>query len=267
MAEANSALLTCRSVHKYFGALAAVNNFDIDVWPGDILGIGGPNGAGKTTFLDVISGISSATNGSIKLDGVDITRHAPDRICHEGIARTYQLNAGFDSLSIRDNVLIGAAFGRGDSGIFPRMSFSKEMRERVDHSLELVGLEDRAHLIARDLPVLDRKLLMLAGAVATHPRLLLIDEPVGGLNPHEIDDVMEIVRGLAREGITIILIEHVMRFLLALSSRVVIMHHGEKIYEGDSSSLLQDERVVEVHLGEGTADRLRHLMGAGGNGG
>ena len=110
------------------------------------------------------------------------------------------------------------------------------------------------------MPVLERKLLMLASAVATEPKLLLIDEPVGGLNPHEVDDVMEIVDGLAAEGMTIILIEHVMRFLLQISSRVVIMHHGEKIYEGDTQGLLSDRRVVEVYLGEGTADRLQHML-------
>lgn len=254
-------LLACRNVFKYFGALAAVNDFDLDVHAGDIVGIGGPNGAGKTTFLDVISGINPASSGEIRLEGEIITNVAPDHICHLGIARTYQLNAGFDSLSIRDNVLVGAAFGSGDKGV-PRMTFSRTMRGRVDRALELCGLSDRAHLIARDLPVLDRKLLMLASAVATEPKLLLIDEPVGGLNPHEVDDVMEIVNGVAKAGMTIILIEHVMRFLLQLSKRVVIMHHGEKIYEGDTRELLSDRRVVEVYLGEGTADRLQHMLGA-----
>jgi branched-chain amino acid transport system ATP-binding protein len=238
-----------------------VSDFDLDVHTGDIVGIGGPNGAGKTTFLDVISGINPATSGDIRLDGEDITRTAPDIICHHGIARTYQLNAGFDSMSIRENTLVGAAFGQGDKGI-PRLNYSREMRQRVDRALELCELQNKAHLIVRDLPVLDRKLLMLAGAVATEPKLLLIDEPVGGLNPHEVDDVMEIVRGVAEAGMTIILIEHVMRFLLQLSKRVVIMHHGEKIYEGDPRGLLSDRRVVEEYLGEGTADRLQHMLGA-----
>lgn len=261
----NQPLLACRSLYKYFGALAAVNNLDIDVYPGDVLGIGGPNGAGKTTFLDVISGINPATSGSVSLQGHDITNDSPDRICHRGMARTYQLNAGFDSLTVRDNVLVGAAFGLGDHGI-PKLRYSKEMLARVDYALELVGLQDRSHLTAREVPVLDRKLLMLASAIATEPKLLLIDEPVGGLTPHEIDQVMEIVRGLMKEGITIILIEHVMRFLLELSTRVLIMHHGENIYEGAPDQLLADERVVEVYLGEGTAKRLRHLMGQEGNG-
>lgn len=260
-AEGTQPLLACRNIFKYFGALAAVNDFDLDVYPGDIVGIGGPNGAGKTTFLDVISGISPASGGDIRLEGEDIAQMGPDQICHLGIARTYQLNAGFDSLSIRDNVLVGAAFGLGDRGV-PRMTFSREMRARVERAIELCGLSDRAHLVARDLPVLDRKLLMLASAVATEPKLLLIDEPVGGLNPNEVDDVMKIVRGVAEAGMTIILIEHVMRFLLQLSKRVVIMHHGEKIYEGDTHGLLSDRRVVEVYLGEGTADRLQHMLGA-----
>ncbi len=252
-------LLACRNVFKYFGALAAVNDFDLDVYAGDVVGIGGPNGAGKTTFLDVISGINPATSGDIKLDGREISRVRPDLICHRGMARTFQLNAGFDSLTIRENVLIGSAFGLGDHGV-PAVTFSRAMRERVDRALELCRLTDRASTVARDVPVLERKLLMLASAVATEPKLLLIDEPVGGLNPHEVDDVMEIVLGLAAEGMTIILIEHVMRFLLQVSTRIVIMHHGEKIYEGDTQGLLSDRRVVEVYLGEGTADRLQHML-------
>ena len=224
-----------------------------------MVGIGGPNGAGKTTFIDVISGINPATSGEIKLDGRDISKVRPDLICHRGMARTFQLNAGFDSLTIRENVLIGSAFGLGDRGV-PAVTFSRAMRERVDRALELCRLTDRAEAVARDVPVLERKLLMLASAVATDPKLLLIDEPVGGLNPHEVDDVMEIVQGLAAEGMTIILIEHVMRFLLQISTRVVIMHHGEKIYEGNTQSLLSDRRVVEVYLGEGTADRLQHML-------
>ena len=252
-------LLACRNVFKYFDALAAVNDFDLDVHAGDVVGIGGPNGAGKTTFIDVISGINPATSGEIKLDGRDISKVRPDLICHRGMARTFQLNAGFDSLTIRENVLIGAAFGLGDRGV-PAVTFSRAMRERVDRALELCRLTDRAEAVARDVPVLERKLLMLASAVATDPKLLLIDEPVGGLNPHEVDDVMEIVQGLAAEGMTIILIEHVMRFLLQISTRVVIMHHGEKIYEGNTQGLLSDRRVVEVYLGEGTADRLQHML-------
>ena len=252
-------LLACRNVFKYFGALAAVNDFDLDVFSGDVVGIGGPNGAGKTTFLDVISGINSATSGEIRLEGREISKVRPDLICHRGMARTFQLNAGFDSLTIRENVLIGSAFGLGDHGI-PAVTYSRAVRERVDRALELCRLTDRAHAVARDVPVLERKLLMLASAVATDPKLLLIDEPVGGLNPHEVDDVMEIVEGLVAEGMTIILIEHVMRFLLQLSRRVVIMHHGEKIYEGDTQGLLSDRRVVEVYLGEGTADRLQHML-------
>ena len=252
-------LLACRNVFKYFGALVAVSDFDLDVYAGDVVGIGGPNGAGKTTFLDVISGINPASSGEVELEGRDISRVRPDLICHRGMARTFQLNAGFDSLTIRENVLIGSAFGLGDRGV-PAMTFSRATRERVERALELCRLTDRADAVARDVPVLERKLLMLASAVATDPKLLLIDEPVGGLNPHEVDDVMEIVEGLVAEGMTIILIEHVMRFLLQLSRRVVIMHHGEKIYEGDTQGLLSDRRVVEVYLGEGTADRLQHML-------
>ncbi len=259
-------LLSCRKLCKYFGALAAVKDFDLDVRAGEVLGIGGPNGAGKTTLLDVISGLNPASAGAIEFDGHDITGLKPEAICHRGIARTFQLNAGFDTLTVRENVAVGAGFGTGDIGL-ARLRSGREAERRVEQALEVVGLQAKADRVVGALSVLDRKLLMLAGALATDPKLLLIDEPVGGLNPSEIDQVMGIVARVLELGVTILLIEHVMRFLLQLSTRVVIMHHGEMIYDGLPGSLVRDERVIDVYLGEGTAARLLHLLeGDRGNG-
>ena len=256
-------LLSCQQVSKHFGALAAVNNLSFDVLPGEILGIGGPNGAGKTTLFEVLSGLNPATAGRVSLDGLDITGLAPEAVCHAGIARTFQLNASFDSLSIRDNVRVAAYFGR-DNRRFPGLRLGNGTDRITDDALDAVGLTGRGGEIAGSLPVLDRKLLMIAGAIATRPRLLLMDEPVGGLNAHEIDQMMAVVRRIAAGGVTIILIEHVMRFLVKLSNRVMIMHHGEKIYEGAPEGLVRDRTVVDVYLGEGASKRLAALIEEGG---
>jgi branched-chain amino acid transport system ATP-binding protein len=257
--SATAPLLACRSVSKYFGALAAVQDLSFEVAPGEVLGIGGPNGAGKTTLFEVISGFSPASAGEVEFDGRPITQLTPERICHAGIARTFQLNAGFDSLSVRDNVLIAAYFGRRNRAA-PGLAVDRATRERADEALAFVGLAGSADAPTGGLPVLDRKLLMLAGALATDPKLLLMDEPVGGLNPGEIDHVMRVIGKLRQLGVTVIVIEHVMRFLVELSSRILIMHHGEKIYEGPPAGLVRDATVVDVYLGAGASRRLQALI-------
>jgi branched-chain amino acid transport system ATP-binding protein len=256
-------LLTCRNVGKSFGALAAVRNLSFDVEAGEVLGIGGPNGAGKTTLFEVISGLNPASSGSILLDGRDITRLAPERICHAGIARTFQLNAGFDSMTARENVLVGSYFGR-DNRALPTLRVGREAIQAADAALALLGIADKAGTIAGQLPVLDRKLLMMASAIATRPKLLLMDEPVGGLTDKEVDRVMSAVHAIRASGVTVILIEHVMRFLVQLSDRVLIMHHGEKLFEGAPADLVRDRGVVDVYLGQGASERLKSFMQARG---
>ena len=253
-------LLSCRDVFKYFGAMAAVDDLSLDVQPGEVLGIGGPNGAGKTTLFDVISGLNPASAGTITFDGRNITKFNPVQICHAGLSRTYQLNAAFETLSVRENILCASYYGPRNV-FFPRLRFDKATQKLTDEVLEFTGLLEYEMEIARQLPVLQRKLLMIASALATRPRLLLLDEPVGGLNIDEIDVLMNLVRRM-REGrsLTVVLIEHVMRFLVALSDRVVIMHHGSKIYEGLAEGLTKDQTVVDVYLGEGAARRLEHII-------
>lgn len=256
-------LLSCRSVSKYFGAMAAVKDLSFDIAPGEVLGIGGPNGAGKTTLFDVISGLNPADSGEVTFAGETITKTMPERICHQGLARIFQFNAGFDTLTLRENVVIGATYGYSNRAV-PPLRLDGETQARADAAIEMVGLQDRADQAVVNIPVLDRKLLMIASALATGPQLLLMDEPVGGLNPHEIDQVMALVRKLTASGMTMILIEHVMRFLVQLSTRVLIMHHGEKIYEGSPEGLSRDETVAEVYLGQRVAGRIaRFLTDAG----
>ncbi len=248
-------LLEVTDVTKSFGALVAVNGLSFALKEGEVLGIGGPNGAGKTTLFEVISGLSPATGGSIRFAGQDITRASAEAICHAGIARTFQLNAAFDSLTVRENVEVAAQFGRANRSV-PGLKLDRRTRAAVDEALAVTGLAERQHRVAAKLPVLDRKLLMIAAALATEPRLVLMDEPVGGLTPGEIDRIVALVERLRAEGRSIILIEHVMRFLVQLSDRVLILHHGEKIYEGAPSGLVRDAQVVDVYLGQGASKRL-----------
>jgi branched-chain amino acid transport system ATP-binding protein len=261
--QGQTPLLSCRSVSKYFGAMAAVKGLSFDITPGEVLGIGGPNGAGKTTLFDVISGLNPADSGEVMFAEHTITKMSPERICHRGLARIFQFNAAFDTLTLRENVIIGATYGHYNRAL-PPLRLDRETRARADAAIEMVGLQDRADQAVANIPALDRKLLMFASALATEPQLLLMDEPVGGLNPHEIDQVMELVRKVTASGMTMILIEHVMRFLVQLSTRVLIMHHGEKIYEGSPEGLSQDETVAEVYLGVRVAGRIaRFLTDAG----
>lgn len=227
---------------------------------GEIVGIGGPNGAGKTTFFDIISGVTPATGGTITFRGRDISDHAAHEVCVGGIARTFQLNAAFDSLTVEENVLCSAYFGRR-SVVFPRLGYDRATRENARSIINLAGLDEVAARKAANLTVLQRKQLMIACALATDPVVLLLDEPVGGLNPKEIGQTIELIRKVRREmSLTIVLIEHVMRFLVELCDRVVIMHHGRKIYEGPTSGLTKDRQVVEVYLGAAAAMRLEHVI-------
>jgi branched-chain amino acid transport system ATP-binding protein len=255
MDQLTSPLLDCRGVRKSFGAMVAVKDVSFAIHKGEVLGIGGPNGAGKTTLFELISGLSPADRGEILFEGQRIEGVPAHSICHLGIARVFQSNAAFDSLTAHHNVLIAAAYGNSSQGL-PPLSFDKTIRRRAEEALDFVGYKKPLDAVVRNLPVLDRKLLMIASAIATDPKLLLMDEPVGGLNPEEIDSIMSLVRRLIAEGVTIMLIEHVMRFLVQLSSRVIIMHHGEKIFEGAPQALARDETVKRVYLGESMSRRL-----------
>jgi branched-chain amino acid transport system ATP-binding protein len=256
MNAAGAPLLQCKNLSKYFGALAAVKDLSLDVAEGEILGIGGPNGAGKTTLFDMISGLNPASGGEILFEGRDVTRLPPERLCHEGILRTFQLNAAFDSLTVAETVLAAAQFGPANRH-WPGLRLDKRSRERTAEILTLVGLANVSSALTETLPILERKLLMIASAMAAAPKLLLMDEPAGGLTPREIDRVIEVVEGVRARGVTIVLIEHVMRFLTRLSSRVIILHHGEKIYEGSAEGLAGDAKVVDVYLGAGASSRLK----------
>lgn len=247
MPDGQPIALECRGVTKRFGALAAVDGVDFTVTQGETVGIGGPNGAGKTTFFDLISGLTPMTEGSVRYMGQDIAGTAPHLLCHKGMARTFQLNSGFDNLSVFENVLAAQAFGRRSAG-------GMLLTRRADHDaaraiLADIGLEDIAADKVAGVPVLARKKLMVATAMVNDPNILLLDEPVGGLTPPEIEEFIELILRLKGQGLTLVFIEHVMHFLLAVADRAMIMHQGRIIYDGAPQDLSSDKTVTEVYLG------------------
>jgi branched-chain amino acid transport system ATP-binding protein len=256
-------LLVCRNVTRRFGALVAVNNLSFDLQPGEILGIGGPNGAGKTTLFDVISGFMAPDEGDVQHRGERISGLRPHQVCHHGLGRTFQLNAAFATLTVYENVLAAAHFGEPKT-ILESIRLDRRATESAREALDFVRLSDRQDQIAGSLPIIDRKRIMIAAALAGRPDCLLMDEPVGGLNPKEIAEMMDLVTRVRASGVAIILIEHVMRFLVSLSDRVLIMHHGELLFLGKAEAMARDQRVAEVYLGAKAAARIRDYVRAGG---
>jgi branched-chain amino acid transport system ATP-binding protein len=242
-------MLTCEGVTKAYGGLVALRNLTFAVRRGEIFAIVGPNGAGKTTLFDAISGISQATSGTIGLDGHEIQRLRPHQVCQLGIARTFQTTAFFGTQTALANALVGSTFGRPRDGL-PALEFRPDNIERALDALEFCGLLDKQVMLASALSVFEQKRLMLATALASVPTLLLLDEPVGGLSRAEREEMIELVRKVNHNGVTVLLIEHVMKAVQALASRMLVLHHGEKIAEGAPSEVLRDERVVSVYLGK-----------------
>ena len=240
-------LLSCRGVVKRYGALAAVNGVDFQVRPGERVGVGGPNGAGKTTFFDLISGLTALSEGEILFRGRNIVGLAPHRLCHLGMARTFQLNSAFDGMSVFDNVLAARVYGRRSAGGW--LITHRQDREATRALLADIGLEAIAHDKAAGIPTLARKKLMVATALINEPDMVLLDEPVGGLTPSEVDAFIDWMLALKASGMTLIFVEHVMRFLTSVADRAVMMHQGEFIYDGLPTGLAENETVASVYLG------------------
>ena len=243
-------LLELTGVSRSFGGLAAVKAVDLRIESGEIVGLIGPNGAGKTTLFNLITGTFRPNSGSILFDGRDITRLAPHARCRLGIARTFQLVRPFPNLSVLDNVAVGSVYGRQPAS--SRRAAEAAARE----TLELLGLGDRAQRLAGSLTLVDRKRLELARALATRPRLLLLDELLAGLNPSEVNAAMDLVRGIRDSGVTIVMVEHLVKALFGVSDRVAVLSAGEKICEGTPENVAQDPRVVDAYLGTDTSETI-----------
>jgi branched-chain amino acid transport system ATP-binding protein len=234
-------VLTLESVTKRFGGLTAVRAVSLEVRAGDLLGIIGPNGAGKTTLFNVISGYYRPEEGRVRFEGHDVTGLPAHEISRLGLTRTFQMVKPFGRLSVADNVMIGA---------LTRVPRVRDARIEADRVIALCGLGPHAHARARALPIALRKRLEVARALATRPRLLLLDEVMAGLNPAELGGIVELVRRVHAEGVTLIVIEHIMAAMMRLAQRIVMLHHGEKIAEGTPEAIAHDRRVIDAYLGD-----------------
>jgi len=234
-------VLTLESVTKRFGGLTAVRAVSLEVRAGDLLGIIGPNGAGKTTLFHVISGYYRADEGRVVFDGHDITAQPAHAISRLGLTRTFQIVKPFGNLSVLDNVMIGA---------LTRRASTRQARADAERVIDLCGLGPHTAARARALPLALRKRLEVARALATQPRLLLLDEVMAGLNPTELGGMIDLIRRLHAEGLTLIVIEHIMAAMMRLAQRIVMLHHGEKIAEGTPQQITSDRRVIDAYLGE-----------------
>ncbi len=237
-------LLKVEGVTKHFGGLAAVSKVDLRVDEGEVVGLIGPNGAGKTTLFNLLSGALKPDAGTIRLRSENITGLPPHRICRKGVARTFQSVRVFGQMTAFQNVLAGVIFGNEG-----RLTLHQAEGD-VNRLLEFVGLSSLAQVPAKDLTLVGQKRLEVARALASKPSLLLLDELMAGLNPTEVSQAMELVGAIRAQGITIFIIEHVMKAIMNVCDRIIVLHHGEKIAEGTPQEIASSRTVVDVYLGE-----------------
>ena len=243
-------LLELDGATKRFGGVAALDGVSFAVSEGEILGIIGPNGAGKTTLLNCVSRVYRLDAGSIRFAAASLAPLSPPQVARLGIGRTFQIVRPFGSMTVRENAAVGALFGSDRARMNLRAAFAA-----ADEVLELVGLHAKRARVVTELTVPDRKRLEVARALATRPRLLLLDEVMAGLNATETDEALEVVRRVRSSGVTVVLIEHVMRVIVGVCERVVVLHLGRRLAEGPPETVLRDPAVVEAYLGERYARR------------
>jgi branched-chain amino acid transport system ATP-binding protein len=236
MAEA----LVIRGLNKRFGGLRAVQDVSFTVQEGETVALIGPNGAGKTTSFHLITGFHPPDSGSVLAFGREITGLKPHDICAHGLARTFQVAKPFGAMTVLDNVMTGA---------FLRDRHAAVAREKAREAIEFVGLSVKEKTAAKDLTTIDQRRLEMARALATQPRLLLLDEVMAGLNPSEIDQAVALVGKLSQRGLTIVIVEHVMRAIMAVARHIVVLDHGQKIAEGTPKQIVENPEVIRAYLG------------------
>jgi ABC-type branched-subunit amino acid transport system ATPase component len=238
-------ILEVEGLNKYFGGLAATSLVNFRVEQGEIVGLIGPNGAGKTTVFNLVSGAIAPDSGVMRFKGAGITGLKPHQIARMGIARTFQSVKIFSKMSVFDNVQLGYLFGRAKQG-----RISEESRKVTEEILDFVGLSAVKESQAMDLILGQQKRLEVARALATQPDLLLLDEVMAGLTPTEVAESMELVKRIRVRGVTVFMIEHVMKAIMTICDRIIVLHHGEKIAEGSPQEIVTNKTVIEVYLGE-----------------
>ncbi|MBN1148551.1 MAG: ABC transporter ATP-binding protein [Anaerolineales bacterium] len=235
-------ILQIERVTKKFGGLTALDGVDLAVEEGEILGVIGPNGAGKSTLLNVIAGVYRPTSGTIRLRGEKISNLSADRICKQGVARTFQIPKPFAKMSALENVLVSASFGAPASHMDPAA--------RAQEMLDFVGFTSAPGMLAASLNTAQLRRLDLARALASQPKLLLLDESAAGLTPNELADLQTLILKIRQHGVTVLIVEHLMRLIMELCDRIMVLHYGEKIAEGTPSEICEHEKVAKAYLGE-----------------
>jgi branched-chain amino acid transport system ATP-binding protein len=253
MTKATTPVLELKSVSRLFEGIRAVDNVSLKLHAGEIVGLIGPNGAGKTTLVNLISGFLSVSSGDVVFDGKSITRKKPHLIAQSGIARTFQIVQPFARMTVLENVMAGAIYA-GHRGMV-------QARDKAIECLEFTKLAHLKDMPASELALANRKRLELAKSLAMNPRLLMLDEVNAGLNSSEIDEAIQMIRSIAATGITIVVIEHLMRVVTALAERTVVLHHGAVASEGPTDEVMRDPKVIEAYLGNKFAQRFAETSG------
>jgi branched-chain amino acid transport system ATP-binding protein len=244
------ALLQTHRLSKRFGGLHALKDVDLEVAEGEILGLIGPNGAGKTTLLRVVVGVYKPEEGEVVFGGEKITGWSPDKVARRGLSLTHQIVKPLQDMSVLENVMVGACFGQENLTLGKARNVAQEV-------LGMMGLLERAHAPARELTIAGKRRLELARALAARPKLIMLDEVLAGLNPTEMEWMIQHIQGVRRQGISILMIEHLMQALMSLSDRVMVLNFGEKLAEGRPENVAKDPQVVDAYLGDpNIADKL-----------